>query len=87
MERGSYMLIAPGMPVVGVDGTIGNVDEVVADSGVDVFRGIVVSHGILTQKRALIPPDDITGVTDREVDVRLSKADFDRLPSVEAAQR
>jgi uncharacterized protein YrrD len=87
MERGSYMLITPGMPVVGVDGTIGNVAEVVADSDMDVFRGIVVSHGVLSPKRAFLASDDITAVTDKEVDVRLSKADFDRLPVPETVQR
>ena len=80
MERGSYMLISPGMPVVGVDGTIGSVAEVVADSGMDVFRGIVVSHGMISPKRVFIMSDDITSVTDTEVDVRLSIADFERMP-------
>jgi len=74
------MLISPGMPVVGVDGTIGSVAEVVADSNMDVFRGIVVSHGMLTPKRVFIGSDEITGVTEKEVDVSISKADFDRMP-------
>lgn len=84
MERGSYMLITPGMTVKGVDGAIGNVDEVVVDEGVDIFRGIVVSRGLISPRRALVPADDIVGVTDVEVDVRLTKADFEHLP-VEAA--
>lgn len=87
MERGSYMLISPGMPVVGTDGSIGSVAEVVADEGVDVFRGIVVTHGMLAPKRVFVAGDEITGVTDREVDVRISRADFDRLPVEETAQR
>ena len=81
MERGSYMLITPGMSVKGTDGPIGNVAEVVADLGVDVFRGIVVTHGMLAPRRAMIAADYILAVTDDEVDVRLSKADFDLLPA------
>jgi len=80
MERGSYMMIAPGMSVRGVDGTIGSVAEVVADSGVDVFRGIVVTHGLLSPKRVMIAADDIVSVDEREVDVRLTRDDFDHLP-------
>ena len=79
MERGSYMMITPGMSVRGVDGTIGNVAEVVADTGVDVFRGIVVTHGLLSPKRVMISADDIVSVDEREVDVRLSKDEFDHL--------
>ena len=79
MERGSYMMITPGMNVRGVDGAIGSVAEVVADSGVDVFRGIVVTHGLLSPKRVMIAADDIISVDEREVDVRLSKAEFDHL--------
>ena len=74
------MMITPGMNVRGIDGAIGNVDEVVSDPGVDVFRGIVVAHGLLAPKRVMISADDIVAVTDTEVDVRLSKADFDHLP-------
>lgn len=48
METGSYMMIVPGMTVRGTDGDLGTVAEVVADAGVDVFRGIVLVHGFLS---------------------------------------
>ena len=84
MERGSYLLIEPGMSVTGLDGSIGNVAEVVADADVDVFRGIVVSYGLLAAKRVMIGADDIIGVDEREVSVNIHKADVDHMPTVAA---
>jgi uncharacterized protein YrrD len=81
MERGSYMLITLGMPVVGTDGTLGTVAEVAADTGLDVFHGIVVSHGLLSLRHTFVAPGGITSVTDDGVVVRLTRSEFDALPS------
>jgi hypothetical protein len=81
MERGSYMLITPGMPVAGPEGTLGIVAEVVADTSLDVFRGIVVSHGLLPMRRTFVSPDALTAVTDTEVQVTLTRAEFDAILS------
>jgi hypothetical protein len=81
MDRGSYMLITEGMPVIGPDGLLGNVAEVIADVVVDVFRGVVVSHGVLPPRRAFVSPEAILRVTDKNVQVQCTKADFDHLPS------
>jgi len=79
MQQGSYMLITPGMAVYGTDGHLGTVTEVVADAGVDVFRGIVVSHGILAHK-AFVHGDAVISVIGERVELSLSKAEFDQLP-------
>jgi uncharacterized protein YrrD len=85
MERGSYMLIQPGMPVVGPDGNLGSVIEVIADVDVDVFRGIILSHGLLFTRRAFISADAIVQVTESEVDVSVSRTDLNRMPAQPAA--
>ena len=84
MEQGSYMLINPGMAVYGTDGHLGSVSEVVADAGVDVFRGIVVSHGLLAAHRAFVPAEYVVSVVDDKVNVSLSRQEFDRLPPPQA---
>jgi hypothetical protein len=79
MEHGSYLLIQPGMTVTGPDGSLGSVSEVVADSAVDVFRGVVVTYGLLATHRAFIPADAVVGVDDA-VEVSITRAELSQLP-------
>ncbi len=80
MEQGSYMLIEAGMTVHGSDGDVGTVAEVVADEGADIFRGLVLTHGLLLPKRAFVPAEAIVGVAGRTVQISLSKAEAEQLP-------
>lgn len=80
MEIGSYLLITCGMTVQGTDGDLGTVAEVVADAGVDVFRGIVLAHGFLATKHAFIPAENVVGVEHNTVRVSLSKNEAEQLP-------
>ncbi len=80
MEQGSYMLIKPGMTVQGTDGTIGTVAEVVAEENIDVFRGLVVIHGLLLHKKLFVPAERVLAVTDTVVSLDLSKAEGESLP-------
>ncbi len=79
MEQGSYLLIERGMAVKGTDGELGTVSELVADPEVDVFRGILVSHGLLLPKQLFIPAAYVVQVAERTVQVNLSKAEADAL--------
>ena len=54
------MMITRGMVVRGTDGDLGTVAEVVADEGVDVFRGIVLAHGFLSAKHGFVSADKVT---------------------------
>jgi len=74
------MLIERGMTIRGNDGDIGTVAEVIADQGADIFRGLVVSHGLLLPKRFFIPAENVIGVTGRTVQVNLTKTEAERLP-------
>ncbi len=73
------MLIEPGMTVQGTDGTIGTVSEVVADENVDIFRGIVVTHGLIQHKELFVPAAYVLGVADALVSLSLSKNEADTL--------
>ncbi len=80
MEMGSYMMIGRGMIVRGTDGDLGTVAEVVADTGVDVFRGIVLAHGFLSTKHAFVPAQNVVSVEQNTVQVSLSKSEAEQLP-------
>ena len=80
MEIGSYLLITRGMTVQGTDGDLGTVAEVVADTGVDIFRGIVLAHGFLSTKHAFVPAQNVVSVEHNTVQVSLSKNQAEQLP-------
>lgn len=80
MEQGSYMMIAKGMTAHGPDGDVGAISEVVADPKADIFRGVVVSRGLFSQTRVLIPAENIIGVHEQIVEVDLTKKQVEELP-------
>jgi uncharacterized protein YrrD len=73
------MLIERGMTVHGIDGDLGSVAEVVADSVADIFRGLVLTHGLLLPKQVFVPAENIVGVADRIVQVNLTKTQAEHL--------
>ena len=75
------MLIERGMTVHGTDGDLGTVAEVVADEGVDVFRGIVLAHGLLGLKHVFVPGEQVVRVEHNSVYVSLSKTEAEQLPA------
>ena len=77
-------MISRGMIVRGTDGDLGTVAEVVADAGIDVFRGIVLAHGFLFTKQGFIPADKIARVEQNSVYVGLTKSEAEQLSSPEA---
>ena len=79
MEAGSYMLIERGMTVHGTDGDLGTVAEVVADEGADIFRGIVLAHGLFGLKQVFVPGEQVVRVEQSSVYVSLSKTEAEKL--------
>ena len=73
-------MITRGMPVEGTDGHLGTVAEVVADSGVDVFRGLVLAHGLLSTKHGFVPAESVVSVEQNTVRVSLSRSEAEQLP-------
>ncbi len=78
------MLIERGMTVQGTDGDLGTVMEVVADAGVDVFRGIVLAHGLFGLKQVFVPGEQVIRVEHNTVHVSLSKAEAEQLSAPRA---
>ena len=69
------------MAVHGSDGVLGTVSEVVADVSVDVFRGIVLAHGLFEGKHGFVAADKVLRVEQNAVYVGLSKTEANDLPS------
>src|SRR5207244_5418764 len=75
----SWFLIEHGWKVVASDGTaVGAVDEVVGDTGKDIFNGISVSPGLLKRPR-YVPAEEVAQIAEGELRRALSKGEFDRL--------
>ena len=87
MTQGSYLAIRPGMGVVGEDGRIGSVADVVADPSVDVFHGIVVSHGLIPNHHTFVDQAHVTAVVGDEVEIDLTADDLDALPDAHPGVR
>jgi len=85
MEQGSYMLIERGMTVRGTDADLGTVAEVVADAGADVFRGLVLSQGLLLPRHGFLSAEHVVSVSGNLVQVDISKAEAEKLPPPMAA--
>jgi hypothetical protein len=79
----SWLVVEPCWKVVGADGDeVGRVDEVVGDTGTDIFNGLSVSQGLL-RKRKYVPAERVREIVDGEVRLDLDSAGFDRLDEYE----
>jgi uncharacterized protein YrrD len=64
-------VIEPGWRVVAADGSeIGRVEEVVGDTGSDIFNGLAVSSGLLA-KAKYVPAERVAEIHDGEVQLDL----------------
>lgn len=79
MERGSYLLLRPGMRVRGRDGgDLGTVAEVVADDNADIFRGFLLSRSLFSAN-VFVPGERVTAVEDDLVTVDLDGVEAEGL--------
>lgn len=75
----SWLLIEPGWQVVSSDGTdLGKIDEVVGDSGKDIFNGLAVSPGLLKRAR-YVPAERVASIVQDRVELDVEPEEFDRL--------
>ncbi len=76
----SWLVIEPGWEVVASDGgELGKVEEVVGDTGVDIFNGISVSTGFLARPR-YVPAEQVAEITQGRIRLSLTRELFERLP-------
>ena len=75
----SWLVIEPGWQVVGPNGEeLGKVEEIVGDTGKDIFNGLSITTGVLRRPRYL-PAERVRLITDGKVVVDLSEEAMERL--------
>jgi hypothetical protein len=75
----SWFVVEHGWKVLAVDGTsVGTVEEVIGDTGKDIFNGLSVSPGLIKHPR-YVPAEEVAEITEGEIRLRLSREEFDRL--------
>jgi len=80
----SWLLVEPGWKVVASDGSeVGKVDEVVGDTGQDIFSGLSVSQGLL-RKRRYVPAELVREIVEGEIRLDVDGARVDRLDAYES---
>jgi hypothetical protein len=69
----SWFVIEAGWKVVDAEGEeVGSVDEVVGDSGDDIFNGLSVSTGLLSRP-VYVPSEQVGQITQGHVQLRLTR--------------
>jgi len=75
----SWLVIEPGWTVVAQDGTeVGKVEEVVGDTGEDIFNGLSIATGLLGKPK-YVPSERVRAITEGRVELDLSAEEVDAL--------
>ncbi|MDE3131153.1 MAG: PRC-barrel domain-containing protein [Acidobacteriota bacterium] len=81
----AYEVLAVGTPVYGSDGTqIGTVRHVLAAEDEDVFDGIVIGEHAFGREHRFADADDVDGIFERGVVLKLDSAAAAQLPKPSA---
>lgn len=82
-DPASWLMIDPGWKVVDANGKeVGRVEEVVGDTGADIFNGLSISIGLLKGHRYV--PAELAGpITEGEVRLKLTRDQLDSLDRYE----
>ena len=79
----SWLVIEPGWKVLDANGDeVGRVEEVIGDSGVDIFNGLSVSTRLLGRPR-YVPSEQVGSITEGHIRLTLSKEQVERLGEYE----
>lgn len=83
----SWLMLEHGWKVVAADGTeIGKVEEIVGDTGKDIFNGLSISTGLLSKPK-YVAAERVTGITEGRVELDLAADDVDNLDDHEVQPR
>jgi len=81
----SWFLIERGWKVVDAAGAeVGSVDEIVGDSGDDIFNGLSVSTSLLGRPR-YVPSEQVATITEGEIRLTIGKDEVQHLDEYEEA--
>jgi hypothetical protein len=79
----SWFVIEPGWRVVDANGEeAGHVDEVVGDSGTDIFNGLAVATSVLGRPR-YVPAEQVGSIVEGSVQLSITKAEIEHLGEYE----
>lgn len=77
----AYMALSPGTLVYSSDDQeIGKVSHVLADEAEDVFDGVVIGEHLFGSEHRFADADDIQGIFERGVVLKLDRAACEQLP-------
>lgn len=75
----SWLMIESGWKVVAADGTeVGKIEEIVGDTGSDIFNGLSISTGLLGKPK-YVPAERVGEITEGQVVLDLSPDAVDKL--------
>ena len=75
----SWFVVEHGWRVVASDGAaVGTVQEVIGDTGKDIFNGLSVSPGLLKRAK-YVPAEHVAEITEGEVRLGITKDQFEQL--------
>jgi hypothetical protein len=75
----AWVMIETGWKVRSVDGTeVGEVDEVVGDSGADIFDGLAIATSMLGKPR-YVPAEQVAEITEGTVRLALTREQVEQL--------
>jgi sporulation protein YlmC with PRC-barrel domain len=75
----SWLVIEPGWRVVDRDGkSIGKVEELVGDTGKDIFNGLAVSGGLL-RKPKYVPSERVAQIVEGEIRLDIPESALEHL--------
>jgi sporulation protein YlmC with PRC-barrel domain len=79
----SWKALEPGAEVISSDGeVVGRLSRVVGDAEADVFTGLAVKPGVLSDER-LVPSEHVPRIWPTRVEVSLTKGQIEALPPFE----
>ena len=79
----SWFVIEQGWSVVDVNGEeVGHVDEVVGDSGNDIFNGLAVATSVLGRPR-YVPAEQVASIVEDSVQLTITKDQLEHLGEYE----
>ena len=75
----SWLLVEHGWKVVAADGAaVGTVQEVIGDTGKDIFNGLSFSPGLLKRPK-YVPAEHVAEIAEGEVQLGITEDEFARL--------
>jgi uncharacterized protein YrrD len=76
----SWFVIERGWEVVDSAGEdVGKVEEVVGDTGSDIFNGLTIAHSLFARGQ-YVPAEQVGEITEGRVQLTLTKDEVERLP-------